>query len=77
VERLRAKLAEVTAARDVAQQRLEQVIHERDQEILAVQRLIVAYRNCQRMLVHVMNQRNEAWHEEDILRLARWILSNN
>jgi transposase-like protein len=35
-ERLRAELAEVTAARDVAQQCLEQVIHERDQETLAV-----------------------------------------
>jgi hypothetical protein len=54
-ERLRAKLAEVTAARDTAQQQLEQVIHDRDQETLAVQRLIVAHRNCQSMLVHVMN----------------------
>jgi hypothetical protein len=35
-ERLRAELAEVTAARDAAQQRLEQVTHERDQETLAV-----------------------------------------
>jgi hypothetical protein len=54
-ERLRAELAEVTAARNVAQQQLEQVIHDRDQETLAVQRLTVANRNCQRMLVHVMN----------------------
>jgi hypothetical protein len=37
-ERLRAELAEVTAARNAAQQQLEQVIHDRDQEILAVQR---------------------------------------
>jgi hypothetical protein len=36
VERLRAELAEVTAARDAAQQRLEQVTHERDQETLVV-----------------------------------------
>jgi uncharacterized protein YlxW (UPF0749 family) len=28
----------------------------------------VAHRNCQRMLVHVMNQRDEAWHKENILR---------
>jgi hypothetical protein len=54
-ERLRAELAEVIAARDAAQQHLEQVTHERDQETLAVQRLIVAHRNCQRMLVHVLN----------------------
>jgi BioD-like phosphotransacetylase family protein len=61
-------LAEVTAARDAAQQRLEQVTHERDQETLAVQRLTVAHRNCERMLVHELNQQNEAWHEENILR---------
>jgi hypothetical protein len=46
VERLRAELAEVTAARDAAQQHLEQVIHDRNQETLAVQRLTVAHRNC-------------------------------
>jgi hypothetical protein len=28
----------------------------------------MANRNCQRMLVHVMNQWDEAWHEENILR---------
>jgi chromosome segregation ATPase len=67
-ERLRAELAEVTAARNAAQQQLEQVIHDRDQETLAVQRLTVAHRNYQRMLVHVMNQRDETWHEENILR---------
>jgi hypothetical protein len=61
-------LAEVTAARNTAQQQLEQVIHDRDQKTLAVQRLTVVNRNCQRMLVHVMNQRDEAWHEENILR---------
>jgi uncharacterized protein YlxW (UPF0749 family) len=58
----------VIAARDAAQQHLEQVTYERDQETLAVQRLIVAHRNCERMVVHVSNQRNEAWHEENILR---------
>jgi hypothetical protein len=35
-KRLRAELAEVTAARDAAQQCLEQVTYERDQETLAV-----------------------------------------
>jgi hypothetical protein len=59
-ERLRAELAEVTAERNAVRQRLEQVTWERDQETLEVQRLIVAHRNCERMLVHVMNQWNEA-----------------
>jgi hypothetical protein len=58
----------VTAERNTAQQCLEQVTHERDQETLVVQRLTVSHRNCERMLVHVLNQRNEAWHEENILR---------
>ena len=66
-ERLRAELARVTAE-SAAQHRLEQVTHERDQETLEVQRLTVAHRNCERMLIHVLNQRNEAWHEEDVLR---------
>jgi hypothetical protein len=55
VERLRAELAEVTAARNAARQQLEQMIRDRDQETLAVQILTVANRNCQRMLVRVMN----------------------
>jgi hypothetical protein len=59
-ERLRAELAEVTAKKNAVQQRLEQVTQERDQEMLEVQRLIVAHRNCERMLVHVMNKWNEA-----------------
>ena len=59
-ERLRAELARVTAERSVAQHRLEQVTHKRDQETLEVQRLIVAHRNYERMLIHVLNQRNEA-----------------
>jgi hypothetical protein len=59
-ERLRAELAEMTAARNAVRQQLEQVIHDRDQETLVVQRLTVANRNCQRMLVHVMNQWDEA-----------------
>jgi BioD-like phosphotransacetylase family protein len=58
----------VTAERTIVQQRLEQVTQKRDQETLKVQRLTVAHRNCEHMLVHVMNQQNEAWHEEDILR---------
>ena len=30
--------------------------------------MTVAHRNCERMLVHMLNQRNEAWHEENVLR---------
>ena len=31
-------------------------------------RVTTAHRNCERMLVHVLGKRNEAWHEEDTLR---------
>jgi hypothetical protein len=54
-ERLRVELAGVTAVRNAAQQCLEQVTHERDQETLKVQRLTVAHHNCERMLIHVLN----------------------
>jgi hypothetical protein len=67
-ERLRAELAEVTAERNVVQQRLEQVTRERDQETLEAQRLTVAHHYCEHMLVHVLNQQNDAWHEENVLR---------
>ena len=30
--------------------------------------MTVAHRNCERMLIHVLNQRNEAWNEENALR---------
>ena len=71
-ERLRAELARVTAERSAAQQRLEQVMQERDQETLEVQKLIVAHRNYERMLIHVLNQRNEAWNKENAL-IARQV----
>jgi hypothetical protein len=67
-ERLRAEMAEVTAKRNAVQQCLEQVMQERDQETLEVQWLTVTHRNYERMLIHVLNQRNEAWHEENVLR---------
>jgi hypothetical protein len=54
-ERLRAELARVTVERSAAQQRLEQVTQEQDQETLEVQKLTVAHRNCERMLIHVLN----------------------
>jgi hypothetical protein len=59
-ERLRAELSRVTAERSAAQQRLKQVTQEQDQETLEVQKLTVAHRNCECMLIHVLNQRNEA-----------------
>jgi len=31
-------------------------------------RVTTSHRNCERMLVHVLGQRNEAWHEEDTRR---------
>jgi hypothetical protein len=55
-ERLRAELAEVTAERNAVQQRLVQVTQERDQETLEVQKLTVAHRNYECMLVHMLNQ---------------------
>ena len=67
-ERLRTELAQVTAERNAAQHRLEQVTQERDQETLEIQRLTVAHRNYERMLIHVLNKRNEAWNEENALR---------
>ena len=30
--------------------------------------MTVAHRNCERLLIHVLNQRNEAWNEENALR---------
>ena len=30
--------------------------------------MTVAHRNCEHMLIHVLNQRNEAWNEENALR---------
>ena len=64
-DRLRAELAWVTAERNAAQHRLEQVTQEWDQETLEVQRLTVAHRNCERMLIHVLNQQNEAWQKKN------------
>jgi uncharacterized protein YbaP (TraB family) len=33
-----------------------------------LEHLTTANRNCERMLIHVLHQRNEAWSEEDVLR---------
>jgi uncharacterized protein YlxW (UPF0749 family) len=36
-----------------------------------LERLTTANRNGERMLIHVLHQRNEAWSEEDVLRAQR------
>jgi hypothetical protein len=41
-----------------------------------MERLTLAHRNCERLLVHVLNQRNEDWHGEDVLRANRLSLSS-
>jgi len=68
VERLQAELACVTRERDQAVQKNSEL----SQDLLAVReqrdRVTTAHRNCEHMLVHVLGQRNEAWHEEDTLR---------
>jgi len=68
VERLQAVLARVTLERDQAVQKNSEL----SQDLLAVREqrdmVTIAHRNCERMLVHALGQRNEAWHEEDTLR---------
>jgi len=68
VERLQAELTRVTRERDRAVQKNSEL----SQDLIAVReqrdRVTTAHRNCERMLVHVLGQRNEAWHEEDTLR---------
>jgi len=68
VERMLVELARVTQERDQAVQENSVL----SQDLLAVReqrdRVTTAHRNCERMLVHVLGQRNEAWHEEDTLR---------
>ena len=61
-------MARVTQERDQAVQKNSEL----SQDLLAVKeqrdRVTTAHMNCERMLVHVLGQRNEAWHEEDTLR---------
>jgi len=68
VGRLQAELTRVTREQDQAVQKNSEL----SQDLLAVReqrdRVTTAHRNCERMLVHVLGQRNEAWHEEDTLR---------
>ena len=65
---MQAELARVTLERDQAVQQNSVL----SQDLLAVReqkdRVTTAHRNYERMLVHVLGHRNEAWHEEDTLR---------
>jgi len=58
----------VTLERDQAVQKNSEL----SQDLLAMReqrdRVTTAHRNYKRMLVHVLGQRNEAWHEENTLR---------
>ena len=58
----------MTLQRDQATHRDEVAVQDiralRDQ----VERLTLAHKNYERMLIHVLNQRNEAWHMENVLR---------
>jgi len=60
VERLQVELARVTRERDQAVQKNSEL----SQDLLAVReqrdRVTTTHRNCERMLVHVLGQRNEA-----------------
>jgi len=68
VERLQAELARVTLERDQAIQKNSEL----SQDLFTVReqrdRVTTAHRNCERILDHVLGQRNEAWHEEETLR---------
>lgn len=61
IERLQAELVLMTLERD-------QAIHQGEIAVLENARLTTAHQNCERMLVHVLNQRNETCHEEDVQR---------
>jgi hypothetical protein len=64
-------MAQLTRQRDQATQRTG--VFERDIRALReqVERLTTANRNAERMLVHVLHQRNEAWSTEDVLRVRQ------
>ena len=61
-------MAQLTRQRDQATQRTG--VYEGDVRGLReqVKHLTTANRNAERMLIHVLHQRNEAWSVEDVLR---------
>jgi hypothetical protein len=74
IERLTAEMAQLTCQRDQATQRI--VVFEGDVCALREQvgRLTTANRNAERMLTHVLLQRNEAWSAENVLRARQFEL---
>jgi chromosome segregation ATPase len=74
IERLTAEMAQLTRHRDQATQRT--VVFEGDVRVLREQvgRLTTANRNTERMLTHVLHQRNEAWYAENVLRARQFEL---
>jgi septal ring factor EnvC (AmiA/AmiB activator) len=68
IERLNAEIAQLTHQRDQATQRTR--VYEEDIHALRehFERLTTANWNGERMLIHVLHQRNKAWFEEDVLR---------
>jgi len=77
VERLQAEFARMTRERDQSVKKNSEL----SQDLLAVRkqrdRVTTAHRNCECMLVHVLGQRNEAWHVEDTLRARQLELESS
>jgi hypothetical protein len=61
-------MAQLTCQRDQTTQRTR--VYEGDIRALREQleRLTTTNRNGERMLIHVLHQRNEVWSKEDVLR---------
>jgi chromosome segregation ATPase len=74
IERLTIEMAQLTSQRNQATQRT--VVFEGDVRALREQvgRLTTANMNVERMLTHVLHQRNEAWSVENILRARQFEL---
>jgi hypothetical protein len=68
IKRLNVEMAQLTHQRDQATHRTR--VYEEDIRALREQleNLTTANRNSERILIHVLHQRNEAWSDEDVLR---------
>jgi chromosome segregation ATPase len=69
IERLNAEMAQLTHQRDQVTQRIG--VFKGDIRALREQLdcLTTANKNIERMLIHVLHQRNESWSAEDVLRV--------
>jgi chromosome segregation ATPase len=74
IEKLTTEMVQLTRQRDQATQRT--VVFEGDVRALREQvgRLTTTNRNAERMLTHVLHQRNEAWSAENVLRARQFEL---